>query len=340
MSKTQNRPPYISEAAKNLEKNEPLPVYYFYGEDSFLVDEAVKKILKKLESYEISEFDKETFYGSDAKLVDVLDVASAFPFSSQKKIIIFKEFEKVRDKKNLVNYLKSPAEFTVLILIHNGEIRDFNSALYKTLLNEGFIYSAKELKGKYLISWIVDYCLSNGKSISEENAQAVVDLIGDSKSLIEGQLAKIFAYISDKTSIELEDILNVSSELKEFNIFNLEDAISKKDRKNAFRIAYNLLSHGKDQIYIISMLTRYFTILTRIKELADKRVPPREASRSLGVSERFYYNYLNARKLYSEKDLFRISRALYTADLLTKTTSTDEKTVITVLLTEILLNND
>lgn len=340
MKKTQNRPPFISEAVKNLDKNEPLPVYYFYGEDSFLVDEAVKKILNKLEHYEISEFDKETFYGSNSKLIDVLDVASAFPFSSQKKIIIFKEFEKVRDKKNLVSYLKSPAEFTTLILIHDGEIRDFSSALYKSLLNNGFIYSAKELKGKYLINWIVDYCLSNGKSINEENAQAIVDLIGDSKSLIDGQLGKIFTYISNKTTIELEDILNVSSELREFNIFNLEDAIAKKDRKNTFRIAYSLLGQGKDQTYIISMLTRYFTILTRVKELAEKKVPPREAAASLGVFERFYNNYVNARKIYSETDLYRISRALYTADLLTKTTSMDEKSVITVLLTEILLKHN
>jgi DNA polymerase-3 subunit delta len=336
MSKTYNRPPFISEAVKALSKNDPLPVYYFYGEDSFLIQEAVKKIEEKIKPYIESEFDREVLYGSNVKLIDVLNVASSFPFSSQKKLVILKEFEKVKDKKVLLNYVKSPADFTVLILIHEGEIRDFSSELYKNLIGRNFIYSAKELKGKYLVSWIVDYCAGDGKNISEENAQAIIDIVGDNKSLIDGQLQKIFTYLGNKNVIEIEDVLSVSSQLREYNIFDLEDAIGKKDKENSFKIAYNLLNQGKGQVYIISMLTRYFTIVARIKELISIKATPGEAASKLGFSYRLYYKYMNAGKVYSNAELFQISQAIHEADLLSKSTAIDEKTLISILLTEIL----
>lgn len=340
MSKSYNRPPFISEAIKSLTKNNPLPVYYFYGEDSFLIQEAVKKIEEKVKPYLVSEFDREVLYGSNVKLVDVLDSASAFPFSSQKKLIILKEFEKIKDKKSLLNYIKSPADFTILILIHDGEIRDFSSELNRTLLSNNFIYSAKELKGKYLVTWIVDYCTSNGKNINEENAQALIDIVGENKSLIDGQLEKIFTFVGNKNVIELEDILSISSQLREYNIFDLEDALGKKDKDNSFKIAFNLLEQGKGQVYIISMLTRYFTILTRIKELIDQKATPREIGSSLGFSDRIYFKYLSGRKAYSQADLFRISQAIHEADLLSKSTSIEEKTLISLLLVKILSKSD
>jgi DNA polymerase III subunit delta len=340
MSKTYNKHPFISEAVKNLIKNDPLPIYYFYGEDTFLIQEAVKKIEEKIKPYLASEFDKEVLYGSNVKLIDVLNIASSFPFSSQKKLIILKEFEKIKDKKVLTGYIKSPADFTVLILIHEGEVRDASSELYKNLSSKNFIYSAKELKGKYLITWIIDNCAENGKNISEENAQTIIDLIGENKSLIDGQLEKIFTYLGDRNIIEIEDILKVSSELREYNIFDLEDALGKKDKENSFKIAYNLLEQGKGQVYIISMLTRYFTIVTRIRELISKKASPREAGISLGFSERLYYKYMNAAKIYSESELFRISQAIHESDLLSKSTSIEEKTLISILLATILTPKD
>jgi DNA polymerase III subunit delta len=336
MSKAYNRPPFISEAVKSLSKNDPLPVYYFYGEDSFLIQEAVKKIEEKIKPYIESDFDREVLYGSNVKLIDVLNAASSFPFSFQKKLVILKEFEKVKDKKVLLNYVKSPADFTVLILIHDGEIRDFSSELYKNLVSRNFIYSAKELKGKYLVNWIVDYCAGNGKNISEETAGAVIDIVGDSKSLIDGQLQKIFTYLGDKNLIEIDDVLSVSSQLREYNIFDLEDALGKKDRENSFKIAYNLLEQGKGQVYIISMLTRYFTLVARIKELISIKAAPREAASNLGFSDRLYYKYMNAGKVYSNAELFQISQAIHEADLLSKSTSIEEKTLISILLTNIL----
>ena len=117
MAKNKPSIPSILEISKKINKNNLLPVYYFFGEDSYSIDTGLKVVEKAVQPHITSEFDKETFYGENKTLSEVLDFALSFPFGSEKKLIVFKEFEKVKDKKILSSYLKSPPDFTVMVLI-------------------------------------------------------------------------------------------------------------------------------------------------------------------------------------------------------------------------------
>ncbi len=140
MAKKKTSFPSISEAVKNLKRGNILPVYFFFGEDSFSIDTSVKALSDAVKPYIVSDFDKETFYADEKPLSDVIDFASAFPFGSEKKFIIYKEFEKVKDKKNLLPYIKSPSDFAVLLIINNGAIQNPDTVLYKALLDNNFIF--------------------------------------------------------------------------------------------------------------------------------------------------------------------------------------------------------
>ncbi len=336
MAKIKLSLPSVLDISKKINKNNLLPVYYFFGEESYSLDIGLKAVEKVVQPFISSDFDKETFYGENKTLSEVLDFASAFPFGSEKKFIIFKEFEKVKDKKNLESYLKSPPDFTVMVLIHNGTINGFKTEPFPTLIEKKFIFAAKELKGENLLNWVINYCESSGKYLSKENAQLLIDIVGDNRNLIESQLEKIFTFVGERKEIRIDDINSLSTELKEFNIFDLQNAIGKKDKAAAIKVAYKLLDQGDEPTFIIYMLTRYFTGLSRITELRDKKLPEQVAAGIVGTHPFYYKEYLRARTIYSDRDLYRASEALLKADLSIKTTSTDNKSVITLLLTEIL----
>ncbi|MGB5894160.1 MAG: hypothetical protein WBG58_08270, partial [Ignavibacteriaceae bacterium] len=128
-----SKAPSILDIIPAINKGSLQPVYYFFGEDYYLLQNVLDSINKAVSPFITSDFDKETFYGDKKPIGEVLDFATAFPFGSEKKLIIFKQFEKVKDKKPLVDYATSPADFTVLVLIHNGIITNLNSEPYKTL---------------------------------------------------------------------------------------------------------------------------------------------------------------------------------------------------------------
>ena len=334
MAKSKLSFPSVSEAVKSIKRGNLLPIYFFFGEDSFSIDTSVSALSEAVKPHIASEFDKETFYGDEKPLSDIIDFASAFPFGSEKKFIIYKEFEKVRDKKNLRPYIESPSDFTVLLIIHNGSIQNPDTVLYRTLLENGFIFEAKELKGKNLINWLIDYCEANKKTLGPENAQILVDIVGENRSMLEAQLDKIFTFVGDKPEIILDDIRTLSSELKEYSIFDLQDAIARKDKARAMKLAFNLLEKGQEPTFIIHMLTRYFTGLARVNEMTELKMNEYAAARIVGTHPYYYKGYKLARRAYSDKDLFQASRALLKADLAIKTTSADNKSIVSVLISE------
>lgn len=330
-----SKAPSILEAIREIKKQKFKPVYYFFGEDSYNLSFALHTLEESFKPIISSDFDKETIYSEDRSINDILGLATAFPFSSEKKLIVVKEAEKIRDKKPLKDYAESPADFTVLAFFHNGSITNIGTQPFKTLAENNFLFEAKELKGKNLIDWLITLAEEKGKILSEENAQVMVDIVGENRSMLEVQMEKLFVFL-DKKEITIESIQQVSSELKQFNIFDLQNAVGLKDKAKSLTVAYNLLDNGSEPTFIIAMLTKYFTGLAKIPELKSKNVPNAEAARIVGTHPFYYRNYVKARTLFSDQKLVEVFRALLKADVSVKTTSSDNKTVITLLIAEIL----
>ena len=331
-----SKAPSILEALTGIKKRKFKPVYYFFGEDSYNLSHTLHTLEEAFQPLLLSEFDKETIYSEDRSINDILGIATAFPFGSDKKLIIVKEAEKIKDKKPLKDYASSPAEFTVLAFFHNGSITNLSSEPFKTLDANEFLYEAKELKGKNLIHWLISLSEEKGKKLTGENAQVLVDIVGENRNMLEDQLEKICIFLNEKKEITLESIQKVSSELKQFNIFDLQNAIGLKDKAKSLTVAYNLLDNGAEPTFIITMLTRYFTGLAKITELQSKNTPVQEAARIVGTHHFYYPNYVKARNLFSDQKLVEVFRALLKADMSVKTTSADDKTIITLLIAEIL----
>lgn len=327
--------PSVSEITKNIKKGKILPIYYLFGEDSYNLSATVEAIEKAVSPFIDSDFDKDVCYSEDRNLQDVLDTARAFPFGSQKKLVVYKEAEKSKDKKLLEFYVSSPPEFTVLVLVHNGKITNLTSSPFKLLLENSFIFEAKELKGDNLVEWVNDFAASKGRQISSENALLIVDMSGENRMVIESQLEKIITFIGDKTEITFNAIKEVTSFLKEYSIFDLQNAIFQKDKSTSLKIAFNLLEIGQDATYIVNMLTRAFIGLSQMKELKEKKLSDFEMARIVGSHHFYVKNYQRAEMLFSNNDLIKAAEALLKADVSIKTTSVDQKTVITLLIAEI-----
>lgn len=331
-----SKAPTIQEIEKQLKQKKLLPVYYLFGEDSYSIETTYKIIEKYVEPFIASDFDKETYYGENQTFSNIAGLASTFPFGSEKKLITLKQAEKPRDKKEIVNYLKSPADFSVLVFLHDGTITNPETEPYKTLAKQGYLFEAKELKADALIQWLISYVEKKGKTISYDNAQLLTDISGDNRTTLESQLEKIILYIGDSKEITIESIRGLSTSLKQYTIFDLQNAIGKKNKANALKVAHNLLKNGSEPIQIIAMVNKYFTGLARLTELTASNTNEYQIARVIGTHPYYLKDYHSARRLYSDKQLIDVFSALLKADLSVKTTSIDDYTLISILLAEII----
>jgi len=336
MAKSKATP--IQEIEKQLKQKKILPLYYLFGEDSFSIEISLDAIEKAVQPFITSDFDKESFYSDNQSFSNIISLASAFPFGSEKKLIIFKQVEKLKDKKELTSYAKSPAEFTTLVCIHDGTISSSDSEPYKTLAAQGFLYEAKELKGKSLIEWLILAAEKKGKTISYDNAQLLTDISGENRNMLEAQLEKIFLYIGESKEITIDSIRGLSTSLKQYTIFDLQNALGKKNKSAALKVLFNLLKNGMEPIQIVAMLNKYFTGLARLTELTALNTNEFQIARILNTHPYYLKDYRIARSIYSDDHLTNVFSALLKADLAIKTTSLDDYTLLSVLIAEIIAN--
>ncbi|MEE9431101.1 MAG: DNA polymerase III subunit delta [Melioribacteraceae bacterium] len=320
----------------NLKEENLLPIYFFFGSDAFTISSAVKKIEKIAEPFTTSDFDKEKFTAEKkANISNLIDLAYTFPFGSEKKIVIVKNFENYNDKKKFLSYIESPSETSILVLINNGKV-NLSVEPFKSLNKKKYIFEARELKGPELEGWVKKRSEQLKLNISSENIKALLDIVGEDKSLLEMQLQKIKSFTNDEKEITPEVILSLSSKTKQNTIFELLNVIGKGNKPESLKVITNLLDNGSSLVAIIAMLTKYFTVIAQSFEV--RKMNDWDASKAINVNKFYYTNCKNAYCFTNHKRLLNAIRVLYKTDLTLKTTAVNEKTLATLMLSQLFIN--
>jgi len=320
-----------------IKQGKIFPIYFFFGSDRFTIDQAVKAVEKLVQPDISSDFDKEIITAKKKdSLVPAIDIASAFPFGSGKKLLIVKNFELFTDKDKLTNYVHSSSETTVLILVNYGKISGLGKEPYKSLIAKNFMFEARDLKGRELSTWARAESKRFGLELSNENSSLLLDIVGEDKSLVAAQIKKFADFLNGKGEITTDIITEMTSETKEFSIFNLQDAIKFGDKSKALNISYNLLEHNYKPLQLTAIITKFIAIIAQSRELKAQNINDYEASKKIGISKFYYSSCIQGNFFKSEERLLNASRALLKADLQIKTTTIDDKTLITTLISEML----
>lgn len=336
MAKTGIKPRSVYDIAPFLKEENLLPIYFFTGVDFFTIDSAVKAIEKVAGNLISSEFDKEVINPEkNQSIAGLIDIASAFPFGDGKKLLVVKNFEKFADRKNFTSYVNNPAESTILVATYPQKVTSYKSEPFVSLIEKGFLFEAEELKGEKLLKWLITHSKRSKLIISHENAGALVDMVGEDKSLLEMHIRKFSDFLGENGEITIDTIKTHASSTKEFSIFDLQDAMGKGNKEKALEIVFNLIEKGKEPVYLITMLTKYITTIARSLELA-KGTDDNTAARDLGVSWFYYKKCKESTFLRNEARLLNASKALLEADITAKTNMSDQKSLATIMILDMM----
>ena len=320
-----------------LNDNSLLPIYFLYGEDSFTINNAVKSIEKKIAPLVESDFDFETLtISKDSSVAQFVDLAYSFPFGAGKKLIVVKGLEAIKEKKNFASYVNDPAEFTIMVISHFSQKVNVKQEPFKSLFAKGYLFEARELKGRELVDWVNRKAKLEGLELGSEATEVLIEMVGENKAILEMQLKKLSSYSIENAVITPEIIRKLAEITKEYSIFDLQSSLGKGEKGISIKIAYNLLSSRTDMVFIISMLTKFITTLAQTLEINNKKMSDFDAGKEIGVSPYYYRNTKQAAFLLNESKLENAARSLLEADIRLKSTSIDDKTNLSILITEIL----
>ena len=303
----------ISIKNKNLQ-----PVYFLMGDEPYYIDKLLDEFTKNVLSKEEQEFNQVILYGKDTTTEQVIAESKQFPIGSEKRVIIVKEGQQLKNIEKLESYLENPQKSTILVIAYKGKSIDKRKKFGKKLAKQCAVFESKILYDDKVPSWISDY-ITRKKYKIDNNATAILtEYLGTNLSKIANELDKIMLVSKKEKKITTKIIEYHVGISKDYNIFELQNALGEKDVTKANRIINHFAQNTKKHhiIPVISSLFLFFQKIITYHFLNDKSVT--SVASKLKINPFFVNQYKKAAKNYTKKQLFLIFNQLKKYDLRSK----------------------
>lgn len=258
----------ISDWKKNIYK----PFYWLEGDEEFFIDAVMDYAEHNILSENNSEFNLNIFYGKDANWPDVVNACSRYPMFSPRQVVLLKEAQQMKDIDKLEKYITNPLETTVLVISYKGKTIDGRSKLSKLIKQTGEILSTKKLYDNQLPAWTNTFIQSKGFTINPRALTLLVDYIGNDLCRIANELEKVTINLAERKNITDDDIEKYVGISKEYNVFELQQALSDKNLVKAITIIQYFEGNPKAapiQMVLPALYNHFSKVLT-VFEMPDK----------------------------------------------------------------------
>jgi len=294
------------------------PVYFLMGEEPYFIDIITKYIAENALPPEQHAFNQLVMYGKDVTVAQIDDTARRFPMMSERLVVIVKEAQNIKNINNLVHYVQKPLNSTVLVINYKYKSIDKRKKLYKALKKDGVILESKKLYENQIPLWISNYLEEKEFTIEPLASRLLVDNLGSDLEKIANELNKLIIVLkkgSKINSLHIEENIGIS---KDYNVFELQNALMNRDIMKANRIVKYFGDNPKSTPFImaINSLYYFFSKILIIHSLKDKS--QQSVATALKVHPFFAKNYLKAVQTFNLNKLVYIISVLREYDLKSK----------------------
>lgn len=242
-------PPYANSARKpagpthetivrDVQAGKIAPVYYLMGEESYYIDRVADFIVNAVLQPDERDFNLITLFGADTDVETIINTAKGFPMGAQRLVVMVREAQNVSEMEKLEFYLKQPQASTVLIICHKNGSLDRRKKLAAQIEKCGVLFESKKLYESQLPAFVRDYLKRKKMAVDPAAAAMMAEYVGADLNRMAGELDKLcLACSPGQKTITPELVERNIGISKEFNIFELQDALAQKDVLRVARIA-------------------------------------------------------------------------------------------------------
>lgn len=283
------------------------PVYFLMGDEPYYIDVITDYLLSNILSDDQKEFDQMVYYGKDFErgAAAIFTAARRYPMMSPYQVIAIKEAQLIRNlEEDLAVYYQHPTPTTILIICYKGKKLDKRRKLATQLEQTAVVFESKALRDYEMPAWIAQEAAARNFRIDNKTCQILSDYLGTDLSRVVSEFDKLNIVLDGKsrdiTPEVVEQHIGIS---KDFNNFELVNALTRKDIYKAHRIAQYYAKNPKEHpVQLLTVvLYDFFSKLLIYQYLADKSTAA--AARAMGVVPFLVRDYETAAKLYSVRKI-------------------------------------
>lgn len=338
--------------AADLKSNVLFPYYYFYGEENFLTDTYVKKVLDKVIGKNHDDINITRLSGTFS--VDTLyDSVESLPMFAESKAVVINDLDldKYTDEESdrIEEILENiPPECTVIVYLTgvtpSGGKKNKNKAYITRLAKQKncMLCEFSQLDANKIAELVIKKAAKNGCVISRQNALHLVNSTLCNLGLCSIETEKLCCY-KQSGEITYDDIETLIVKQLDTSIYALSNAIARDNKKEALLILDDLILQRLEPIVILAALSSSYIDFYRAA-----------VSRNYGVSIQKCtedFSYAKNRAFVVQKAFTTVSKVsqgyvryclntLFEADMKLKTTSLDGRTILEQTVLKLFLNKN
>lgn len=277
---------------KEIDKGTPRSVYVCCGSEKFRMQEFLQYLLNKCVPSETKEFAVSRYDLAETPLDEVLEDAGTMPFMAERKVVIAsnavfltggKETGKIEHRpEKLLDYMKSPAEFSVVVLTVDADKLDERKKIVKTLKEKGSVLTFAPLSAEDLAQWVKRRAESLSVRFEPGAAETFLMYGGTNLQSLASELEKLSLYVGQGGSITSETVERLVVRTTEQDVFLLIDDIVRLRKERALTILYELIKRREEPIKITMLMTRQFRMMLQVKELERQGYSHQQIAGTIG----------------------------------------------------------
>lgn len=292
----------------SIKSNNYKPVYFLMGEEPFYIDALSNYFMNNTIHDDEKAFNQMVLYGKDTNVNEIMSQARQYPFMGDKMLVVIKEAQDlIKTIDQFADYFKAVQPSTILVFCYKYKTLDKRRALYKALekSEHAVLFESAKLKDYQIDGWIKNYVNDQKLDIEPKATAMLTEFLGNDLSKISNEIDKLKIILGTNTAITadlVEENIGIS---KEYNNFELINAIVNKNEEKAFAIAkyFALNSKNNPLVVTIALLYTFFSRLLQYHGAVYKNASanPNDVAKLLGVNQYALKDFQIASKWYPMK---------------------------------------
>jgi len=340
---------YYIELLNSIKRGVISPVYLFYGEETYLQEQAVLRF-KEFAVGGQSELNCEVVDGETATPAQIVESAETLPLFSERRLVVVKNpvfFKSAKrggqkedaeegakedvQEKPLIDYIENPLVSTCLIFTVTGPV-DKRRRIFKAVKECGRELEFTCLSREELAGWLAKRARAEGRRFAPGAEYALVDAAGPLLQNLAVELEKLLNYSRGRETITKKDIFQVCPPKPEENVFAVVDAVGNRRCGEALAGIKDMLAAREPPLKILSMIARQFRLLLQVHDMTEKGFSERDVAAGINMKPYAVRKLMAQCRNFSRLQLLDALKYLSETDFALKTGRQEFYPAVEVLL--------
>ncbi len=344
-----------------VESGKLRPGYVLVGDEGFHYERCRRALIEKFIPEDLRDFCLHDLELGESSIFEVLDLAQTPSLMAPFQAVFVRGLKSLygrgakKDEFAAIDaYFRSPNPAAVVVFVADhiritADVRRMDmddktkyERIRETLGDWCGIVELARADEDDAVRWLESAAKREGKALPQEAARALADALGADMLRVASEWEKLLLYTTGRAEISLADVENMVEGAKQRSLYELTDAISRRDRVRALLLLDGLLHSSEDgedaaigHLYMLARTFRQMLVILE-KNVRDSRAIWGALWQGFRMPPFAVDDVIRQARRYTRReDLLDAIRAVARADAAIRSNPVDKKLVLERLVLEL-----